>query len=60
MTTRPQPVTCRPSDAQRVFGFSRATLYRWANAGHFRIYRGTGMSFVVVDDVLSYIRSVGD
>lgn len=49
------PVTCRPSQAPQVFGVSRATIYRWADRGHIRLYHRAGMTFLRVDEVLAYI-----
>ncbi|WP_296763788.1 helix-turn-helix domain-containing protein [Sediminimonas sp.] len=53
-------ITCRPSQAPQVFGVSRATIYRWAKAGHITLYHRGGMAFVRVDDVLAYITGVRD
>ncbi|KMK65252.1 hypothetical protein IMCC21224_1183 [Puniceibacterium sp. IMCC21224] len=54
--TKMAPQTCRPSDAPAVFSVSRATIYRWANAGHITIYKHTGISLIVVREVVAYIR----
>ncbi len=55
-----RPVTCRPAQAQQVFGVSRATIYRWADKGHIKIYKRGGVALVKVEDVLSYITGLGD
>ncbi len=54
-STSPATVTCRPNQAIHVFGVSRATIYRWAKAGHITLYHRGGMAFVVVDEVLGFI-----
>lgn len=52
----------RPSQAQQVFGISRATIYRWADAGAFKIHKRGNASFVKIADVTRYIEGgqVGD
>lgn len=59
-TAKITPVTCRPTQAPQVFGVSRATIYRWAEKGHITLYQRAGMTFVKVDEVLSYITGMGD
>ena len=59
-SARIAPVTCRPTQAPQVFGVSRATIYRWAEKGHIRLYQRAGMTFVKVDEVLAYITGLGD
>ena len=54
-----QPVTCRPVDAKKIFGVSRATIYNWAAAGHITIYKRAGMSFLRVQEVEAYICGLG-
>ena len=54
-------VMVRVSQAKPVFGVHRATLYRWAAAGHINIYkRGTGASFVDPTQVKNFIMGLGD
>ena len=52
------PVTCRPSQAPQIFGVSRATIYRWADQGHVRLYHRGGMTFLRVDEVRDFIIGV--
>ena len=54
------PITCRPTQAQQIFGVSRATIYRWAERGHIRLYQRAGMTFIKVDEVMAYITGTGD
>lgn len=56
---KPAPITCRPCDAKEVFGVSRATIYRWAEAGHISIYKRAGMSFLDVSEVRNFILGLG-
>lgn len=52
MTT---PVTFRPADSKAVVGISRATLYRWAQAGHITLYRRGAMTFAKTAEVVEFI-----
>lgn len=58
--TQPKAIYARPSDSAQVFGVSRATLYRWAKAGAFRIYKRGTASFVKISEVCAYIEGLGD
>lgn len=49
------PIYVRPSRAQQMFGVHRATLYRWADAGHITIHKRGTASFVRVDEVRACI-----
>lgn len=51
------PIFVRACRAQEVFGIHRSTLYRWAEAGHFRIYKRGAASFVRTQEVVDYITS---
>lgn len=51
----PQPVYCRPSHARAIFGISRATIYRWAAAGHITLHKRGAATFVKVAEVAAYI-----
>lgn len=50
-----QPIFIRPNKAPEVFGISRSTLYRWANAGAFVIQKRGKISYVRVADVEAYM-----
>lgn len=54
------PLFVRPVDAKAVFGIHRATLYRWAEQGHIRIYKRGAASFVSTAEVSNYITGLGD
>ena len=54
--TPPLPVTCRIADATRMFGLSRATIYRMAVAGRVRIIKVGRRSLL---DVASMQRHLG-
>ncbi len=43
--------------AKERFGFSRATAYRWAAKGHFRIYKRGNIAFLKVDEVSAFVTS---
>ncbi len=49
------PIFVRVTQAQERFGFSRATAYRWAAQGHFRIYRRGNLAFLKVEEVDAYM-----
>ncbi len=51
----PQPIYVRPVKAQEIFGVHRATLYRWADAGHINIHKRGAATFVRVDEVRAFI-----
>ncbi|WP_017999052.1 helix-turn-helix domain-containing protein [Paracoccus sp. N5] len=51
----PQPIYIRPGKAQQMFGVHRATLYRWANAGHITIHKRGAATFVRLDEVRAFI-----
>ena len=57
MMTERAPIYIRPVRAPEVFGISRSTLYRWAQAGLIRIYRRGSMSFVRVEEVRAVIEA---
>ena len=46
-----QPLFVRVRDCPIVFGISRATIYRWKNAGDVKIYKRGGASFVKVTEM---------
>ncbi len=50
-TTVLQPLFVRVSDCPTVFGISRATIYRWKNAGDVKIFKRGGASFVKVSEM---------
>ena len=50
------PLTCRMTDAPKVFGISRDTLYRWCSKGPITIHKKGNVSLVLVEDVLAYIK----
>lgn len=54
------PVTFRPTQAPAVVGVSRATIYRWAEKGHVKLYKRAGMTFLRTDEVLNFIVGLGD
>jgi excisionase family DNA binding protein len=54
------PIYVRPVRANEVFGVHRSTLYRWAEAGHIKIYKRGAASFVKVAEVTNYIEGLGD
>ncbi|MEM5542903.1 hypothetical protein WNY61_09135 [Sulfitobacter sp. AS92] len=54
-------IMVRMSQSQAAFGVHRCTLYRWAAAGHIKIYRrGPGASFVDPMQVKAFIMGLGD
>lgn len=50
-----QPITCRPVQAQELFGVSTSTIYRWAKKGYIRIHKRAGCSFLLVREVEDFI-----
>ena len=42
------PIFIRPNRVQAVFGIHRATLYRWAGAGHIKLIKRGSQTFVEV------------
>ena len=53
------PATFRPADSQAVVGISRATLYRWEQAGHITLYRRGAMTFARTAEVVHFITGEG-
>ena len=53
------PATFQPADSQAVVGISRATLYRWAQAGHITLYRRSAMTFARTAEVVHFITGEG-
>ncbi|MDN5569573.1 MAG: helix-turn-helix domain-containing protein [Paracoccus sp. (in: a-proteobacteria)] len=55
------PIFIRPVQVKELFGIHRATLYRWAAAGHIKIHKRGAASFVSVSEVTDFITgSLGD
>ncbi|MFD1481647.1 helix-turn-helix transcriptional regulator [Paracoccus nototheniae] len=55
------PIFIRPAQVQSHYGIHRATLYRWAAAGHVRIHKRGAASFVNVAELSNFITgSLGD
>ena len=50
MTTH-KPLFIRPKTVQPMFGFSRSALYRWAEAGHLRLYKRGPATFVKASEI---------
>lgn len=53
------PLYIRPKRALEVFGVHKATLYRWAAAGHIRIYKRGAASFFRVAEIENFITGEG-
>jgi predicted site-specific integrase-resolvase len=54
------PATFRPGDSQAVIGIDPSTLYRWEKKGFIKLYRRAGTTFAVTQEVVDFIRGVGD
>ena len=52
-----QAIYVRVSHAPAVFGVDRSTIYRWAAAGHVRIYKRGRMSWVKAAEVSEFIEN---
>lgn len=53
--TRPLPLFIRPARVSELFGIHRATLYRWAAAGHVKIHKRGAATFVSVKELSDFI-----
>lgn len=49
------PIFVRPAQIKALFGIHRATLYRWAAAGHITIHKRGAASFVSVAEISNFI-----
>lgn len=54
-TPAPKPIFVRVSEAKTYFGVHRNTLYRWAAAGGFEIYKRGEVSLVKVSEVEAFV-----
>lgn len=50
----------RPSDAQKVIGVSRSTIYNWHKKGKLTLRKHCGMSFVSMAEVKKILEPLGD
>lgn len=59
MNARPAivPMFVPVRESKERFGFSRATAYRWAENGAFRIYKRGNIAFLKVEEVVEYLEA---
>jgi predicted site-specific integrase-resolvase len=51
------PIYTRVKDAPKIFGLTRTTIYRWANAGKITIHKVDGCSFLKIAEVSAIIEN---